>query len=118
MIRTFYKTIAYACLCIFVLASCEQLNDNETTIKNADFAELCDIYQDTTNITGDLITKEMMLTENVQNKLPALFNKLFTHINNNDADSRYQLIRQYAKQQNQLEWECKAANDYYSTNFK
>lgn len=60
----------------------------------------------------------MMLTENVLNKLPTLFNNMFIHINNNYADARYKLIQQYAKQQNQLEWECKAANTYYTTNFK
>jgi len=67
--------------------------------------------------TDDLDTKEMMLTENVLNRLPTLFDKLFIHINNNNADTRYQLIQQYAKQQNQLKWECKAANTYYKINF-
>ena len=113
-----YKTITYACLCFILLASCEQSPNSENAIKNTDFLELCNIYQDISKSTDDLTTKEMMLTESVLNKLPTLFEKLFIHISNNNADTRYQLIQQYAKQQNQLEWECKAANNYYTTNFK
>jgi|GEM_PF-3044261 len=118
MITTLYKALTYACFCVFVLASCGQEPENNNAIKNSDFIELCNIYQDISKSTVDLTTKEMMLTENVLNKLPTLFNKLFIHINNNNANSRYRLIQEYAKQQNQLVWECKAASHYYETNFK
>ena len=105
-------------MCLALIASCEQPPNSDTGIENTDFSVLCNIYQDLSKSTDDLDTKEMMLTENVLNRLPTLFDKLFIHINNNNADTRYQLIQQYAKQQNQLEWECKAANTYYKMNFQ
>jgi hypothetical protein len=117
MITNKYKIITYAILCLFLISSCEQSLDSDSGIKNSDFSELCDIYQDLSKSTDDLDTKEMVLTENILKKLPTLFNKLFIHINNNNADIRYQLIQQYAKQQNQLEWDCKAASTYYIMNF-
>ena len=69
------------------------------------------------NKSIDLSTKEMEITENVQNKLPKLFNRLFVHVIVTDAADRYALIKQYAKQQDKLIWECEAAHQYYTTAF-
>ncbi len=65
----------------------------------------------------NLTIKEMNLTENILNKLPTLFNNLFIHIMRSNVDKRYELIKQYAKQQNNFIWECEAARLYYINDF-
>jgi len=65
----------------------------------------------------DLASKEMKLTEEVQLDLPELFDNLFIHIIRASADKRYQLISQYARQQNNVIWTCEAARSYYTDQF-
>ncbi len=86
-------------------------------ILKTDYLKLCNIYKNITNMPVNLTTKEMNLTENILNKLPVLFNNLFTHIMRSNADKRYELIKQYAKQQNNFIWECEAARLYYINDF-
>jgi len=82
-----------------------------------DYLKLCTIYSRVDSMKTDLATKEMNLTEDVYNKLPVLFNNLFKHIIRSNAHKRYELIRQYAKQQNNYIWECESARLYYINNF-
>lgn len=91
--------------------------DSENILTAADYDELCDIYKTIADKSISLSLKEMRLTENVQNKLPNLFDNLFKHIMWADAKNRYQLIRDYAKQQNNLNWKCEIAFTYYDTEF-
>lgn len=91
--------------------------DSDSGQVEADYQKLCIIYMDVVNKQLDLTSKEMELTENVQNKLPNLFDQLFVHVIRSNADRRYQLIKQYAKQQNKINWECESARLYYDNEF-
>ena len=108
-----------ACLLpiIFTLFTNNILANENNKIENSHYDELCGIYKNIVNKSVNLSEKEMKLTENVQDKLPALFNQLFVHIIISNADSRYRLIQQYAKQQNNITWECEAARLYYVNEF-
>jgi len=86
-------------------------------ILKTDYSKLCTIYSRINSSKTDLATKEMNLTEDVYNNLPVLFNDLFKHVIRSNADKRYELIRQHAKQQNNAIWECEAARLYYINNF-
>jgi len=89
-----------------------------TKVLNIDYIRLCNIYDEVVNQPVDLTTKEMHLTEDVYNKLPHLFNHLFKHVIRSNADKRYDLIKQYAKQQNNYIWKCESARLYYINDFK
>lgn len=108
-----FQTIFVACL-LFT----SNLYASTHKISQSDFTLLCKIYNKVTNTSADLTTKEMTLTENVYNDLPVLFNQLFTHVMRSNANERYALIRQYAMQEYDLNWECESARLYYIHNFK
>jgi len=91
--------------------------NEHSKLENSYYHELCNIYKSIINKPIDLPSKEMQLTESVQNKLPTLFNQLYIHIIKTDADSRYKLLKQYAEQQSNVIWECEVARKYYATQF-
>ncbi len=95
------------------------LANNESNFTVKDYSKLCNIYKYITAKPINLSSKEkeMKLTQNVQDKLPVLFNKLFIHIIKADVDIRYKLIKQYAQQQNKVSWDCETARLYYTTQF-
>lgn len=104
-------------LICLVLTSNVLANGNTNNIESIHYRELCDIYNKIANEPIDVSMKEMMLTENVQEKLPILFDQLFIHIIKSNASNRYRLIKQYASRQNDLSWECEAAHLYYTSEF-
>ncbi len=91
---------------------------NDTDKINAsDLQELCQIYKKTINKQTDLVTKESFLVENIQNKLPVLYNNLYQYVTLVDSNKRYNLIQQYAKQQSKITWRCEVARLYYVNGF-
>lgn len=117
MRKTTYTNIFRAMALICTLFSSSLFADNASKFIETDYQKLCDIYKNIVDQPLDLTSKEMNLTDNVKNKLPKLFNDLFIHIIRTNADSRYQLIKQYAKQQNDIIWECEIARLYYTNEF-
>lgn len=101
---------------IFFTASITAEEKNNFT--RVDYGKLCDIYNNVVVKSVSLSLKEMSLTEEVQNKLPELFNSLFIHIIKANANNRYKLIKDYAFQQNNVIWKCESALIYYGENFK
>lgn len=101
----------------FVLLFAHSVSANEPLIKDADFDQLCNVYKDTLQAASDLNSRETELAKSIQNKLPNLFDKLYVFIMRTSADKRYELITQYAKQQNNIEWACKEARLYYANEF-
>ena len=87
-------------------------------IEDGDYKKLCSIYKNVLSHTYDLSSKEMLLTEKVQNELPELFNNLFLHITKVNSNGRYKLVKDYAQQQNNVVWECDSAKKYYANTFR
>ena len=113
-----YTNIIYATAFIFTIFSSSLFaEDNNNTHKDSDYIELCNIYKNIVNKPIDLTSKEMKLTEDVQKRLPELFNNLYVYVLNTNADSRYEFIRKFAKLRDQHTWECEIARKYYSTEF-
>jgi len=108
---------SYLLALIFTLFFNSVLANERLELENAHYHELCNIYKSIVNKPIDLSSKEAQLIESVQNKLPILFNQLYVHISDSDADRRYKLLKQYAKQQNNIIWECEVARKYYATQF-
>jgi hypothetical protein len=85
---------------------------------NQDFVELCNIYQEISHIDIDLPSKEGELTQRIIDKLPTLFNRMYTHVMKADPSRRYELISQYKRQLYGNRWECQSALIYYKTAFQ
>ena len=118
MNTTIYTNALYATAFICTFFSSGLFAESNTNTHNeSDYIELCNIYKSIVNKPLDLISKEMKLTENVQNKLPNLFNNLYVYVLNTDADSRYEFIQKFAKLRDKHNWECEIARSYYSTQF-
>lgn len=112
-----YVNLIRATVLIGILFSNSLFAEDHYNFVKTDYETLCGIYKDIISKPVDLTSKEMELTESVQSKLPQLFNQLFIHIIKANADRRYQLIKQYAKQQSKVNWECDIAHNYYSSEF-
>ncbi|VAW61735.1 hypothetical protein MNBD_GAMMA08-979, partial [hydrothermal vent metagenome] len=79
----------YSTTLIFLLFSSELFADeliSKTT--NADYHELCNIYREVVNKSIDLGSKEGMLVEKTQKRLPVLFNELYKHAMYADSKDR------------------------------
>lgn len=113
------KRIYFIYLLLFVVALFVTMVvvDDKSNLGEAEYLELCNIYDSVVNKSISLSLKEMELTEKVQINLPELFDNLFVHIIYADSNKRYKLIKEYAKQQNNIVWSCESANKYYSDNF-
>jgi hypothetical protein len=83
-----------------------------------DFVELCSIYEDISRLNTNLSEKEGELTQQIFNKLPILFTKMYTHVMKADVTSRYDLINQYKMQISGTSWDCNSARMYYDSAFQ
>ena len=105
-------------LILFVSCSNAVFANEISVIKEVDYKKLCGIYSSVISKSKELSSKEMLLTEKVQNDLPELFNGLFIHIIKANSNIRYKLIKDFAQQQNNIVWECGSAQKYYADNFR
>lgn len=102
-------------LCLFI--SSVSYAESHNTLTNYDYQMLCSIYKDIGITKSDLPSKEMELAKRIQDNVPIFFNQSYIHIMNASADKRYSLIKQYAKQQSNVDWVCEAARTYYTNEF-
>ena len=109
-----YKNTIFLLL-FFTATTIANEKNNFTKI---DYEKLCYIYDSVVIQPASLSLKEMTLAEEVQDKLPELFNSLFVNIIKVNANNRYKLIKDYAFQQNKVVWECESARKYYIEFFK
>lgn len=106
-------------LYLFISFSSNAILASESSkIEEGDYKKLCSIYKNVLSKPYDLSSKEMLLTEKVQNELPELFNNLYIHITKVNSNIRYKLVKDFAQQQNNIVWECDSAKKYYANNFR
>lgn len=117
MKNAFFVYIFGAIILIGILLSKSVLSGAGDDLSNSDYHKLCGIYGTVVKKSMDLSLKEMEIAESVQNKLPGLFNKLYVYVIWTNAVDRYQLIKDYAEQQNNIIWECEIARTYYASEF-
>lgn len=85
--------------------------------ENQGFVELCNIYKEVSRLDSDLPSKEEMLAHQILNKLPSLFENMYSHVMKADAVRRYDLISEYKKHLSGESWVCENARRYYNSSF-
>jgi len=132
MSKYIHKFLLHSIAFIFLLLS-SSLYAGEppptSKLTKADYNKLCDFYKEITNKYNnkpvaistrevDIRTREGELIDTIDSKLPDLLNELYVHAMLANPEERYNLIKEYAKQINNITWECKAAKLFYINTYK
>ncbi|HEY9052683.1 MAG TPA: hypothetical protein VIQ03_14120 [Gammaproteobacteria bacterium] len=97
-------------------ATSEAYTENNTSA--IDYNKLCHIYEEIIIQKIDLGSKEMEITNAVQNNFPAFFNSTYSQILWADPDKRYSFIKQLAEGHYKKPWSCDKMKSYYENEFK
>ncbi|VAW61737.1 hypothetical protein MNBD_GAMMA08-980 [hydrothermal vent metagenome] len=125
MNKYIHKFLLHSIAFIFLLLS-NSLYAGEPSstskLTKTDYHKLCNIYKEITNKYNNKSVheniKEGELIDAIHDNLPYLYSDIYIHAIKVAAKDRYNFLKDYAKQNNKITWECEAAELYYINTYK
>jgi len=91
-------------------------------LTKTDYHKLCNIYKEITSKYNNKSVheniKEGELIDAIHDNLPDLYSDIYIYAIKVAAKDRYNFLKDYAKQDNKVTWECEAAELYYINTYK
>jgi len=85
-----------------------------TKITEKDFSNLCHIYERYLDSKEEPAMKALLMSEEMQAKVPSLSYHLGMIFNMDPSDDRYLVLRRISKYETGKDWNCKAAKKFLS----